>query len=1272
MAASTRPPRTTKGHHVTPTASSILLREVIDIPERAGADDYVLKLTEGVGQGRLAATVDDYVVTEDLANSFDAALDLVTDALKNQTSRAAFLAGSFGSGKSHFMAVLYALLSHEDRLAEARAAVRAKPELAPILTRYDAALEGKKLLRLAFHFLEAETVEQCVLGGYVAQIKALHPEAPLPAVHHSDKLLDDAEHLRERMGEDAFLSGLNRNATDGGSGSGGGGDVWGAVLEDDQPWTSASYDSARAAQPSDPQRQRLVSTLVQAYFTAFTTGGTFVSLDEGLSVVSAHAKSLGYDGVVMFLDELVLWLAFQVRNQEFFGREAQKVTKFVESGMGGRAIPIITFVARQLDLSKYFVEHVGGAGGQQQALDNAFRHQQGRFRTIELGDDNLPFVAEKRLLKPRDASAKAVLDDEFARLDRRPEVWDALLDGVNTDDQHRGADQAAFRRTYPFSPALVSTLRTLASAMQRDRTALKVMQQLLVDHRDHLTVSEVIPVGDVFDLVVQGNQAISPDMAGRFRNAQTLYREKLQPMLLRDHKLEPSHVAGLPLDHPFRADDRLVKTLVLSAVAPEVPALKELTASRLAALNHGSIVSPLPGQEASVVLGKLKRWHAEVPEIHIASDSRNPVIRIKISEVDYESVVEKAKGEDNDGRRRETLKALVWEALKLTEIEGDMAGVSRQTRVWRGSRREVDVVFGNVRDRTWLTDDHFQAKGDAWRFVIDYPFDSDGRSAREDVIRVEELQSGGKVTNTVAWIPHFLADERQRDLGRLCILDWLLGGSGDRWTDMASDLAPADRVQAKTILENQREALRERLRHAVQEAYGAARPTPGTLALDDAHDKVLVSLNPEFNPQAPVGADLAAAFANLVDQALKTSFPGHPAFEPEDIEVRPKEINAVLDAVNAARQDPDGRVSVEPARRDDVRRVANQLGVGHMGETHYIFTGAQFRWQSEISRAMGVADLGTSDPITVGQLRSWIRNVKPRQGLRQELEDLIVSAWAVLEGRSWYRFGGALTPTPKPGALTDDIELRPVALPARDDWTAAVRRAAAIFGTHSNEFLTGASVAELTANVRLAVQPDAAAARALVQELEKVHERLGVATDGPGVHRLATARAANALVTDVAQHKDAVALVEALARAEIATTDQAVGRSLISAMTLTGTLQGYSWDRLTPLVAAERERDERGHSAKAIMDRLRAALVADELSQPLREALKKAEDEAFRWAMERPGRDDEDDDDDKPVRPRGRAQVRNVGDLDGLRQQIADFVTEHEGREIEVEWRVKE
>ena len=50
--------------------------------------------------------------------------------------------------------------------------------------------------------------------------------------------------------------------------------------------------------------------------------------------------------------------------------------------------------------------------------------------------------------------------------------------------------------------------------------------------------------------------------------------------------------------------------------------------------------------------------------------------------MDYESVVENAKGEDNDGRRRELIRELVRDA----------------------------VVFGNVRDAGWLSEDHFRAR----------------------------------------------------------------------------------------------------------------------------------------------------------------------------------------------------------------------------------------------------------------------------------------------------------------------------------------------------------------------------------------------------------------------------------------------------------------------------------------------------------------------------------------------------------------------------------
>ena len=167
---------------------------------------------------------------------------------------------------------------------------------------------------------------------------------------------------------------------------------------------------------------------------------------------------------------------------------------------------------------------------------------------------------------------------------------------------------------------------------------------------------------------------------------------------------------------------------------------------------------------------------------------------------------------------------------------------------------------------------------------------------------------------------------------RLVILDWLLGGPGERWTGYADHLSEADRVQARAILESQRTGLREKLRRAIQEAYGAAAPTPGNLAPGNSDERVLVSLHSGFSPAAPVGADLGAAFGNLVDQAFSAIYPAHPRFEPSDVEVTVRDLSAVYANVVRAVADPEGRVQFE-GDIAAVRRVAGPLGVGTAGET---------------------------------------------------------------------------------------------------------------------------------------------------------------------------------------------------------------------------------------------------------------------------------------------------------------------------------------------------
>src|SRR5690606_13897512 len=217
-------------------------------------------------------------------------------------------------------------------------------------------------------------------------------------------------------------------------------------------------------------------------------------------------------------------------------------------------------------------------------------------------------------------------------------------------------------------------------------------------------------------------------------------------------------------------------------------------------------------------------WSASIPEIHVESDQRDPVIRVQLEDVDYESIVDRAKGEDNPGRRRELVKSLVAEMLGVALGNADVLGAHTVQVVWRGSRRDVDLVFGNVRDSSWLTDDHFAARPGTWRIVLDHPFDEEGHSSAEDFARLDRLLSSGQPQRTVVWLPHFLSAERMRDLRRLVILDWLLEGTGERWASHADHLGEVDRATAKHILQAQHSSLRESLTRALEQAYGVLAP----------------------------------------------------------------------------------------------------------------------------------------------------------------------------------------------------------------------------------------------------------------------------------------------------------------------------------------------------------------------------------------------------------------------------------------------------------------
>ena len=238
----------------------------------------------------------------------------------------------------------------------------------------------------------------------------------------------------------------------------------------------------------------------------------------------------------------------------------------------------------------------------------------------------------------------------------------------------RQSDRAMFRRIYPFSPAFMDTLVVMSFLLQRERTALKVMLQILIEQKDSMELGEIIPVGDLFDAISEGDEAVSEEIRRSFDHAKKLYGEKFKPILESEHQLTFDDLKNLEPNDPnalaLRNDDRLIKTLLLAALAPNVAALKDLTAARLAALNHGTIKSPVPGHESRIVLTKCKNWAAKVGQIKIGDEPTNPTVSIQLSGVDTESIIDQARGFDNRGNRIRKIRKLIFQEFGIKDKDG--------------------------------------------------------------------------------------------------------------------------------------------------------------------------------------------------------------------------------------------------------------------------------------------------------------------------------------------------------------------------------------------------------------------------------------------------------------------------------------------------------------------------------------------------------------------------------------------------------------------------
>lgn len=1134
---------------MTPTLTSPL-RDLITIPERVEAADFVIKLDEGVS--RHAQTITDYVVTDSIAAAVAEGLDLVASTLSRQSSRGAFLDGSFGSGKSHYMAVLHLLLSGS-------VSARQIPGLeAVVASRLDTL--DSKLLVLDYNLLGARSFEDAIFGGYLETVRERHPEANPPVLHVSDGLLDNARDWRARLGDEKFFAGL-----------GGDDDGWGDF---GAAWDDASFEAAAAEAPGHPDRDRLVSDLITAYFPAYERSGEWLSMKDGLRALTAHAKSLGYQGLVLLIDEVVLWLGQHLGDQNWVQGEIEKVVQLGENAAAGLPIPITSFLARQRALSDFLGKHTMGA--QRIAQEQLFQYWEDRFSKIHLRAADLPKIVKRRLLRPVSDDAEATLASALSEVRRDYAAWGYLLsDEANSDEK-------AFGEVYPFSPALVDAMVALSSLMQRERTALKLMAELLSDGRDTLIAKDVIPVGDLYaPVVLGGSQPLTEEMKQHFAISARFYRTKMSPYLLRKHQVTESQVATLPRSHAFVTEDRLAKTVLIAALAPEAKSLANLTAAKLAALNWGTIDAFIPGTEATQVLQIVRGWAAEFGEISVG-DGADPIITATLSGVDYDSIIERVRIEDNDQTRRELVRKLIADELNLPP---DTLVGRNISHVWRGRSRTVTVKFGNVRDDTDVLDSDLVHSDSEWRTVIDFPYDTGTHSPADDVARLHKLRDGGRSSNTIAWIPNFLSDARQADLGKLVLLEYLLTGS--RFDQNADHLPVTDRGPARQTLESQRRTLKEVLTTSLRQAYGVNAPDEVNVGSELSGNEIFASLVAGLTIAPPPTGTLLSGLRHSLEMAWANEFPDHPDLGAEEVRT-----SRLQEAVVLATQTVEAggrRQGLNNSEQKLARDILQPLGLSALNENVLVVDGAHFRWLQHFARWEG--ELGTAPTVGAlrGKLSPW--------GMTKAMQDAILITWAVIDNREFVGVG----PLPRVGELPDGAATRRASLPNESDWALAKRRAGGVFGVAPESNLTSRSVARFAS----AVRNHASDSRVgdLVAQLEAHAGVLGIDASGYG-GRLASARRVLDLVKAVGAAGDDKALVDVLATFDLADELTPYGSAHASAERLAGELRGFDWGMVDAAVA------KKDAGFDALLADLRGAAVLDEsvrqLEQPLRAVAVKA------------------------------------------------------------------
>lgn len=852
------------------------ITEAFDLPgpQDIRAMGFVVKLREAEpGADEVKQLVDDYVITPTVKKELPRILDDMKQVFDRGEEYGRFIHGSFGSGKSHFLTMLSFLLEGTRP---------AWKKFRPLFNAHRDAQKGKGqdsadheswlanagLLVVRIHMLSVRGkntgFDRAVYDGFNAALKRRSKAS------------------FEFLNVDSIFEEVRREAKEYGD------IVWKRLEAESIVGGREDFETLASGSPQ--ARERFARAWLKYKGRDAADAGIDPRWSEGLKRMAEHVKAQGFGGIVLMIDEFLLWLA-EKSGQEFV-QEINNLNVIVDHNTGQRPAPIFVFVARQRNLQEFFPDLVD-----ESKIHEHLDHHAKRFEVTKLQDVELRHIVRGRVLRPKNLAA--VQQAVSSLSERHQKVLPALLAGADID---------YLRDVYPFHPALIEMLVDVTSLMQRERSALRILYELLVLHYPNLPLGEFLPVGSAFAAIFPESGVEASKKVELMQDIHHQYYSRLAPGM----QMMAEEAGAEFTSERRRALDQLVKTVLLAEVSSR---LKQsgLTIERLVQLNAVDVEGETFRGQVRVAETDLLALSQRVPDLQVAGAGKTALVRYVLGRVSLGEVIGRARSKvDNPAQRFRVFWGSLKKTLNIDEIKGFEEGGPNEgdwDLSWRRTRRRGRIKLGNVRE---MSQDDFEPPDGTFKILVDYPWDEPGHTIDEGRMRATNARKKKGTLHTVCWLPRHMSPTEVGVLTELAAVRYLLSDAGQE--DLLETLGPQDKGKILDQASIREKTLEGQLDDLMKEVY-----------VRHGEFLALISDVDGSRPRETLSENLEHIATLLMDRR----YPQHPNFLGEP---KKADLEALLDWMVQA-DETNVSVAYDEVAGKVLKTLGQPLELANLGQT---------------------------------------------------------------------------------------------------------------------------------------------------------------------------------------------------------------------------------------------------------------------------------------------------------------------------------------------------